>query len=155
MTRKSIAIDMDEVLADTLGEIIDAVNFRADLGIKMEALNGQKLKHVIPEHDGLITEVLREPGFFRHLKVMPHAQEVVKKLTEHYDVYIATAAMDVPTSFSDKYEWLLEFFPFFRSSAFLFFVVEKNIVKADYLIDDNPRQLEIFYWYTDYVYSSA
>ncbi|ORN72531.1 5'(3')-deoxyribonucleotidase, partial [Staphylococcus aureus] len=25
MTRKSIAIDMDEVLADTLGEIIDAV----------------------------------------------------------------------------------------------------------------------------------
>ncbi|EYQ10481.1 5' nucleotidase, NT5C type, partial [Staphylococcus aureus] len=75
MTRKSIAIDMDEVLADTLGEIIDAVNFRADLGIKMEALNGQKLKHVIPEHDGLITEVLREPGFFRHLKVMPHAQE--------------------------------------------------------------------------------
>ncbi|EYR04596.1 hypothetical protein W285_00212, partial [Staphylococcus aureus DAR3166] len=52
MTRKSIAIDMDEVLADTLGEIIDAVNFRADLGIKMEALNGQKLKHVIPEHDG-------------------------------------------------------------------------------------------------------
>ncbi len=25
----------------------------------MEALNGQKLKHVIPEHDGLITEVLK------------------------------------------------------------------------------------------------
>lgn len=43
---------------------------------------------------------------------MPHAQEVVKKLTEQYDVYIATAAMDVPTSFHDKYEWLLEFFPF-------------------------------------------
>lgn len=43
---------------------------------------------------------------------MPHAQEVVKKLTEQYDVYIATATMDVPTSFHDKYEWLLEFFPF-------------------------------------------
>ena len=131
MTRKSIAIDMDEVLADTLGEIIDVVNFRADLGIKMEALNGQKLKHVIPEHDGLITEVLREPGFFRHLKVMPHAQEVVKKLTEHYDVYIATAAMDVPT------------FPFLDPQHFVF-CGRKNIVKADYLIDDNPRQLEIF-----------
>lgn len=120
MTRKSIAIDMDEVLADTLGEIIDAVNFRADLGIKMEALNGQKLKHVIPEHDGLITEVLREPGFFRHLKVMPHAQEVVKKLTEHYDVYIATAAMDVPTSFSDKYEWVTRVLSILRSTAFCF-----------------------------------
>ena len=47
---------------------------------------------------------------------MPHAQEVVKKLTEQYDVYIATAAMDVPTSFHDKYEWLLEFFPFLDSN---------------------------------------
>ncbi|HCY9380978.1 TPA: 5'(3')-deoxyribonucleotidase, partial [Staphylococcus aureus] len=78
-----------------------------------------------------------------HLKVMPHAQEVVKKLTEHYDVYIATAAMDVPTSFSDKYEWLLEFFPFLDPQHFVF-CGRKNIVKADYLIDDNPRQLEIF-----------
>ena len=32
MSRKKIAIDMDEVLADTLGEIIDAVNERANLG---------------------------------------------------------------------------------------------------------------------------
>lgn len=48
MTRKSIAIDMDEVLADTLGEIIDAVNFRADLGIKMEALNVKNLNMLFP-----------------------------------------------------------------------------------------------------------
>ena len=77
MSRKKIAIDMDEVLADTLGAIIDGVNERANLGITVESLNGQKLKHVIPEHDGLVTEILREPGFFRHLKVMPNAQEAV------------------------------------------------------------------------------
>ena len=35
---------------------------------------------MMPEHEGLVTEVLREPGFFRRLKVMPHAQEVVKNL---------------------------------------------------------------------------
>ncbi|EHJ08783.1 hypothetical protein SS7213T_02208, partial [Staphylococcus simiae CCM 7213 = CCUG 51256] len=46
MARESIAIDMDEVLADTLGEIVEAVNYRESLGIKMEDLNGQKLKHV-------------------------------------------------------------------------------------------------------------
>lgn len=143
MSRKKIAIDMDEVLADTLGAIIDGVNERANLGITVESLNGQKLKHVIPEHDGLVTEILREPGFFRHLKVMPNAQEVVEKLNEHYDVYIATAAMDVPTSFHDKYEWLLEHFPFLDPQHFVF-CGRKNIIKADYLIDDNPRQLAIF-----------
>lgn len=120
MSRKKIAIDMDEVLADTLGEIIDAVNERANLGITIESLNGKKLKHMMPEHEGLVTEVLREPGFFRRLKVMPHAQEVVEKLNDHYDVYIATAAMDVPTSFHDKYEWLLEFFPFLNPQHFVF-----------------------------------
>ena len=138
MSRKKIAIDMDEVLADTLGAIIDGVNERANLGITVESLNGQKLKHVIPEHDGLVTEILREPGFFRHLKVMPNAQEVVEKLNEHYDVYIATAAMDVPTSFHDKYEWLLEHFPFLDPQHFVF-CGRKNIINADYLIDDNPR----------------
>lgn len=143
MSRKKIAIDMDEVLADTLGAIIEGVNERANLGITVESLNGQKLKHVIPEHDGLVTEILREPGFFRHLKVMPNAQEVVEKLNEHYDVYIATAAMDVPTSFHDKYEWLLEHFPFLDPQHFVF-CGRKNIINADYLIDDNPRQLAIF-----------
>lgn len=143
MSRKKIAIDMDEVLADTLGAIIDGVNERANLGITVESLNGQKLKHVIPEHDGLVTEILREPGFFRHLKVMPNAQEVVEKLNEHYDVYIATAAMDVPTSFHDKYEWLLEHFPFLDPQHFVF-CGRKNIINAEYLIDDNPRQLAIF-----------
>lgn len=55
--------------------------------------------------------------------MIPHAQEVVEKLNEHYDVYIATAAMDVPTSFHDKYEWLLEYFPFYPQH--FIFVEEK------------------------------
>lgn len=95
---------MDEILADTLGAVIEAVNKRTDLGITVESLNGKKLKHMMPEHKGLVAEILREPGFFRHLNVIPHAQEVVKKLNEQYDIYITTAAMDVPTSFHDKYE---------------------------------------------------
>ncbi|MDU4450979.1 MAG: 5'(3')-deoxyribonucleotidase, partial [Staphylococcus lugdunensis] len=32
MTRQKIAIDMDEVLADTLGAIIEAVNKQTNLG---------------------------------------------------------------------------------------------------------------------------
>lgn len=143
MPRQKIAIDMDEVLADTLGAIIEAVNKQTNLGITMEGLNGKKLKHMIPEHDGLVREILNAPGFFRQLPVLPAAQEVVEKLAAQYDVYIATAAMDVPTSFHDKYEWLLQHFPFLDPQHFVF-CGRKNIVKADYLIDDNPRQLAIF-----------
>ncbi|ATH60833.1 MULTISPECIES: 5' nucleotidase, NT5C type [Staphylococcus] len=143
MTRKSIAIDMDEVLADTVGALIEDVNKRTDLGITYDMLDGKKLRHAMPEHDGLLHEILREPGFFKKLKVMAHSQKVVKKLTEHYDVFIATAAMDVPTSFHDKYAWLREYFPFLDPQHFVF-CGRKDIVNADYLIDDNPRQLAIF-----------
>src|SRR5699024_7406817 len=82
MTRKSIAIDMDEVLADTVGALIEDVNKRTDLGITYDMLDGKKLRHAMPEHDGLLHEILREPGFFKKLKVMAHSQKVVKKITE-------------------------------------------------------------------------
>lgn len=51
--------------------------------------------------------------------------------------------MDVLILFSDKYEWLLEFFLFLDFQYFVF-CGRKNIVKVDYLIDDNFRQFEIF-----------
>src|SRR5699024_3169887 len=121
MTRKSIAIGMDGVLADTVGALIEDVNKRTDLGITYDMLDGKKLRHAMPEHDGLLHEILREPGFFKKLKVMAHAQEVVKNLTEYYDVYIATAAMDVPTSFHDKFELLLVYFTFLFLHNFVFF----------------------------------
>ena len=43
----------------------------------MESLHGQKLNHVIPEHDGLVRDILRAPEFLDIL-VIPHAQEVVE-----------------------------------------------------------------------------
>ena len=61
MTRESIAIDMDEVLADTVGSLIERVNDRMDLSITYDMLEGKKLRHAMPEHDGLLTEILREP----------------------------------------------------------------------------------------------
>ena len=60
----------------------------------------------------LVRDILRAPGFFRNLTVMPHAQEVVKKLTEQYDVYIATAAMDVLLHFMINMSGYLNSFHF-------------------------------------------
>src|SRR5699024_5153156 len=120
MKRESIAIDMDEVLADTIKALIEEVNKRTDLGIKEALLDGNKLRHFMPEHEGVLDEVLKQPGFFKNLEVIKDSQEVVKKLAEHYDIYIATAAMDVPTSFHEKYEWLRVHFPFLDPQQFVF-----------------------------------
>ncbi|EKU48542.1 5' nucleotidase, NT5C type [Staphylococcus massiliensis] len=142
MARESIGIDMDEVLADTVGSLLEEFNKKTELGVTLESLEGDKLRNVMPEHQAVIKDILASNGFFRRLKVIPDAVEVVKKLNEHYDIYIVTAAMDVPTSFSDKYDWLREHFAFLDPQHFVF-CGRKNVALTDYLIDDNPKQLRI------------
>jgi 5'(3')-deoxyribonucleotidase len=77
------------------------------------------------------------------LDVMPESQRVLERLQAHYDVFIATAAMEVPSSFNAKFRWLAEHFPFIPSSHIVF-CGDKGILRGDYLIDDNPRQLHRF-----------
>ena len=86
---------------------------------------------------------LRSDDFFVVLDVMPESQRVLKRLQHKYEVFIATAAMEVPTSFAAKYAWLGKYFPFIPSSHIVY-CGDKGILRADYLIDDNPRQLRRF-----------
>ncbi|WP_310499565.1 5' nucleotidase, NT5C type [Paenibacillus qinlingensis] len=58
-------------------------------------------------------------------------------------MFIVTAAMEIPTSFTSKYEWLKEHFHFLNERNFVF-CGDKSIVKADYLIDDTPKHFERF-----------
>ncbi|NGP45065.1 hypothetical protein G4V62_08875 [Bacillaceae bacterium SIJ1] len=51
--------------------------------------------------------------------------------------------MEVPASFDAKYQWLKEHFPFLPEENFVF-CGDKSIIHADYLIDDNPKQLRAF-----------
>jgi 5'(3')-deoxyribonucleotidase len=153
-TRKIICVDMDEVIADALGEHLHRYNrdfpptpadptfpeplTRADL-------HGRWLWQAVPEsrHPAL-DAYLRTDDFFRHLPIMPDAPRVLARLQSRYDIFIATAAMEVPTSFTAKYQWLAENFPFIPTSHIVF-CGSKSILRADFLIDDNPRQLRNFH----------
>ena len=146
--RKVIAVDMDEVIADALGEHLNRYNrdFANDhsAAITLDDLRGRRLWQVAPAHlHPTIDNYLREDDFFRVLGVMPHAQRVLERLQSRYEIFIASAAMEVPTSFVAKYDWLAEHFPFIPTSHIVF-CGDKSILRADYLIDDNPRQLKLF-----------
>jgi 5'(3')-deoxyribonucleotidase len=74
---------------------------------------------------------------------MPHSQEVIQALMQRYDVYITTAAMEYPTSFTDKFEWLRDHFPFIPWTNIVF-CGDKSIIAADYLLDDTVRHFKQF-----------
>jgi 5'(3')-deoxyribonucleotidase/uncharacterized protein with PQ loop repeat len=138
--RQRIAIDMDEVIADTLAAHLRAYNEAYGESLTREDLGGRNLTDVVPERRAESThDLVFAPGFFRNIPVMPGSQEVVRALAARYEVFVATAAMEVPTSFADKFAWLEEHFPFIPSSHWVF-CGDKGVLDVDYLIDDSPRQ---------------
>ena len=146
--RKIIAVDMDEVIADALGEHLSRYNrdFPNDFPqpLTLADLRGRRLWQAVPPaRHAALDAYFRNEDFFRNLPVMPDAPRVLNLLQSRYDVFIASAAMEVPTSFTAKYDWLAEHFPFIPTSHIVF-CGDKSILRADYLIDDNVRQLQAF-----------
>lgn len=141
---KSIAVDMDQVIADFLGKAYKSAKERFNLDMTKEEFETARLEIDYPHLAKDFYSMINEPDFFRDFELLdPDAVPVLKELSEHYEIYIATAAMDVPGCFTAKYEWLLEHFPFLNPNHFIF-CGDKKVVKADYLIDDNVRQLRSF-----------
>jgi 5'(3')-deoxyribonucleotidase len=139
-----ICVDMDEVMADTVAEHIRRYN--ADFGANLTTadLEGKWLWQCVPEeHHAALHAYLDEPEFFGALKLMPNAQRVLLRLCGDHEVFVASAAMEVPMSFAAKFEWMQKWFPFIPPSDIVF-CGDKSILAADYLIDDNPRQLRAF-----------
>ena len=140
---KRIAVDMDEVLADFTGKCLEVMNAYVGTSFTKDDLYGKTVNELYPDHSDFLVEVVQAPDFFRRLDVIEESQSSLKRLSEHYEIVIATAAMDVPTSFQAKYDWLLEHFDFLDPRLFIF-CGDKKVVQADYLIDDNIYQLNAF-----------
>src|SRR6201998_1416301 len=138
---KRICVDMDEVIADMLTEHIFRYNRDHSDSITKADLEGKWLWEIVSadRHERL-EGYLRSEDFFQDLPVIGGSQRVVRELVKEYEVYIATAAMEFPNSFGPKYRWLRQHFSFLHPTHFVF-CGDKSILNADYLIDDQPRQL--------------
>lgn len=135
---------MDEVVADTMARYLELYN--ADFGMELTPLHfhGHHVFDIIDsEHKSRALEYFSSEDFFATIPVMPGSVDVVRELTTQYEVFITTAAMDVPCSFNAKFHWLQRHFPFIPTSRIVF-CGDKSIVAADYMIDDNVRHLRAF-----------
>jgi 5'-nucleotidase len=142
--RKVLAVDIDEVTADTVAKRLR--RYEADYGEKLtrDAIHGRQIREAVPpERRAQVEACLDEPGFSRDVPVMDGARRVLEELAGRFEIIFATSAMDHPVSMHDRYLWLQESFPFVPDRGYVF-CGSKRYVLADYLIDDNPRNLELF-----------
>ena len=139
--KKTIAIDMDGVIADTIANFLTW--YERDFGVRigLDAFEGKLEAEGLP--DNMVRKYVVTPGFFRSVPVMKGAREAVLKLSEHFDIYIVSAAMEFPQSLIEKYEWIQEHFPFITWKNIIL-CGDKSIIGTDYMIDDHVKNLDTF-----------
>jgi len=141
---KRIAIDMDEVLADSNQRFMDWYERDYEKRISKEQLISKDFRDIVsPEHREAVRKYPHTEGFFKEMAVMQDIQKVMSQLFEKYELFITTAAMEFPTSLVHKYEWLKQQFPFIPWSNIVF-CGDKSIIHADYLIDDHIEHFRKF-----------
>jgi len=140
--RKSIAIDMDGVIADEETQLLTWYEKEYGIKIHPHELIGRTEYDVVPDVNAY-RKFSATPGYFRTTPVMPGAIEAVKKLAEDFDIYIVSAAMQYPLSLSQKLEWLGEHFPFI-SWRNIIFCGDKSVIGTHYMIDDHIKNLDHF-----------
>ncbi|MGA8312300.1 MAG: PQ-loop domain-containing transporter [Terriglobales bacterium] len=142
--RLRIAVDMDEVIADSFSKHLSVYNQLVGANLTTEIVSKKGLGAVIP-HDrrDQFAAIPHGEGFFNDLEVIEGSREALLELSRHHDIFIASAAMEVPTSFDAKYKWLQKHFTFIPTSRIVF-CGDKNIVDADILVDDRSRHFADF-----------
>jgi 5'(3')-deoxyribonucleotidase len=141
---KRIALDMDDVMADTLTAWLERYNQDFGTQITKADLHGKRIYDFVgPSQAVAARAYLDHPDFFLELPLMEGSQMVIKRLTEKYEVFVTSAAMDHPNSFPAKYVWLKKHFPFIPDKNIVF-CGDKSIIRADFMIDDSVPNLKAF-----------
>ena len=141
---RRICVDMDEVMADTLSEHLRRYNQQFEEDVTVDDLAGKGLWEITPlDRQQQLRAFLDAEDFFEDLPLIDGAQEVLRDLSTRFEIFIATQAMTVPNSLGPKYRWLQRHFTFIPPTHYVF-CGNKSILRADYLIDDLPRNLQRF-----------
>lgn len=137
--RLRIAIDMDETIADSLKEHVRRYNVEFAEMISTDDLHGKHLEEFAPfDRREAVRRAVRDESFFDCLDVIDGAKQVIEELSRKHEVFIVSAAMEIPESLAAKHRWLRRHFPFVPETNVVF-CGNKGIIDADYLIDDEAR----------------
>jgi 5'(3')-deoxyribonucleotidase/uncharacterized protein with PQ loop repeat len=142
--RLRIAVDMDEVIADSFSKQLSVYNQRTGSHLTPELVSSKGLGSLITQDRWEeFAGIPHEDGFFADLDLIEGSREALLELSQRHDVYIASAAMEIPSSFDAKYKWVQENFAFIPTSQVVF-CGDKNVINADVLVDDRSRHFKQF-----------
>lgn len=138
VNKESLLIDMDGVMADTMGGAFDYVEQHFGHSLAHEDIEDYWFGG-LPKEDMLTA--FRSKDFYRNLDVITGAVRAIKRLREEYNgnVYVCSAPMEGSENCeNEKRDWLLEYFDAeFSRQAII--TANKAAVPGRVIIEDNPH----------------
>lgn len=132
--------DVDEVLAAFQDGVFGIVE--RTFGRKMTAydLSGWDIfASFSPEERAYLIDECERPGFCAHLAPLPGAQDAIKELRKHVDLYAVTSHFHSHTWVSERDWWLHQRFGFKRNQ--IIHTAAKYLVGTDIFLDDKPEHV--------------
>lgn len=142
---KKLIVDLDDVLCKN--GFIRMINEFLGKEYAAEDANSYFINDLIPKESiQKWVEFFNKRNVYDYVDLLEDSQEVMKKLNECYDIYIASAYVfrDAPQvsgkTLNDKYNFLCDNFPFLDPRKFIF-ISNKELLEADIRIDDSINKL--------------
>lgn len=137
---KTILLDMDNVLMDFNGRLIEIYNDTHEDQVTREMITHWNFGG-LPAHVGKeMDRIWRHPDFFMSLKPLNDALEYVPKLVEEHNCYIASDAFGM--AYRGKDHSLETYFPELLYKKF--YGRDKWMIRADVLLDDKIETLNLY-----------
>lgn len=144
---KSIMIDLDETICSPA--YLEEVNKFLKTNYKYEDIDTYFVEDIIPEkqREEFLDYFYKNVNVYTHAKVFPRAIEVIKNLSNYYDIYIVSAFVDkrrVEESSimaMHKYQWIRKNLPFIDPKKIIL-TGSKHMIMCDIKIDDKVSNLK-------------
>jgi len=137
-----ILVDMDDTMEELLKCWVAYLNSKYDLTVDFSDIVNWELPPYFPSlTPEQVYEVLVEDDLWKTVTPIEGSIEYLQKLIEEgFTVRVCTASS--PTSYALKMRYVMKrYFPFINTRTQCICIHDKQMVKADILLDDNPNNL--------------
>ncbi len=147
MEKLKMLLDVDEVIC-FMG-MLEAVNEFLGTSYEIDDFTDYYIDGAVIKEENMprFNEFLKTRNLYEPPKLLPHAIEVLERLSKVVDIYICTSCVnpfDVENSgklFLDKYNFLIKYLPFLDPKKFIF-TGAKQVFKMDIQVDDRLSNLD-------------
>lgn len=135
-----IAIDVDDVLNDLMGVVLNLFNVQHNKQYKLEDFTAYDLDACMDHQDAnQLKKYFNLPMVWSHLQPIDDAVESVRVLVaEGHDVYLVTNHN--PDGYGMKFAWICRYFPFVKPEN-VACMAAKGLLNVDIMIEDKLETL--------------